>query len=86
MFLLRRLESSHVLSVQVRLLPVRAAMFSTNDERPITLLLETSRVRRSKQFALTSEAIDDLMHYDDFEIVSTDMPAEKKLREAFPQG
>jgi uncharacterized membrane protein len=47
----------------------------------------------SALFALTSEAqldevIDELKHYDTFEIISTDMPAEKerKLREAFPQG
>ena len=63
------------------------------DEEFIKRVSEKVTEGTSALFALTSEAkldevIDELKHYDDFEIVSTDMPAEKdkKLREAFPQG
>ena len=63
------------------------------DEEFIKRVSEEVTEGTSALFALTSEAkldevIDELKHYDDFEIVSTDMPAEKekKLREAFPQG
>ena len=63
------------------------------DEEFIKRVSEKVTEGTSGLFALTSEAkldevIDELKHYDDFEIVSTDMPAEKekKLREAFPQG
>jgi uncharacterized membrane protein len=63
------------------------------DEEFIKRVSEKVTEGTSALFVLTSEAkldevIDELKHYDDFEIVSTDMPAEKekKLREAFPQG
>jgi uncharacterized membrane protein len=63
------------------------------DEEFIKRVSEKVTEGTSALFALTSEAkldevIDELKHYDDFEIVSTDMPAEKekKLREAFPQA
>jgi uncharacterized membrane protein len=63
------------------------------DEEFIKRVSEKVTEGTSALFTLTSEAkldevIDELKHYDDFEIVSTDMPAEKekKLREAFPQG
>jgi uncharacterized membrane protein len=63
------------------------------DEEFIKRVSEKVTEGTSALFALTSEAkldevIDELKHYDDFEIISTDMPAEKerKLREAFPQG
>jgi uncharacterized membrane protein len=63
------------------------------DEEFIKRVSEKVTEGTSALFALTSEAkldlvIEELKHYDDFEIVSTDMPAEreKKLREAFPQG
>jgi uncharacterized membrane protein len=63
------------------------------DEEFIKRVSEKVTEGTSALFALTSEAkldevIEELKHYDDFEILSTDMPAEKekKLREAFPQG
>ena len=63
------------------------------DEDFIRRVSEKVTEGTSALFALTSEAqldevIEELKHYDDFEIISTDMPAEKekKLREAFPQG
>jgi uncharacterized membrane protein len=63
------------------------------DEDFIRRVSEKVTEGTSALFALTSEAqldevIDELKHYDTFEIISTDMPAEKekKLREAFPQG
>jgi uncharacterized membrane protein len=63
------------------------------DEEFIKRVSEKVTEGTSALFALTSKAkldevIDELKHYDDFEIVSTDMPAEKekKLREAFPQA
>jgi uncharacterized membrane protein len=63
------------------------------DEEFIKRVSEKVTEGTSALFALTSEAkldevIDELKHYDDFEIVSTDMSAEKekKLREAFPQA
>jgi uncharacterized membrane protein len=63
------------------------------DEEFIKRVSENVTEGTSALFALTSEAkldevIDELKHYDDFEIISTDMPAEKekKLREAFSQG
>jgi uncharacterized membrane protein len=63
------------------------------DEEFIKRVSEKVTEGTSALFALTSEAkldevIEELKHLDDFEIVSTDMPAEKerKLREAFPQG
>jgi uncharacterized membrane protein len=63
------------------------------DEEFIKRVSEKVTEGTSALFALTSEAkldevIEELKHYDDFEIISTDMPAEreKKLREAFPQG
>jgi uncharacterized membrane protein len=63
------------------------------DEEFIKRVSEKVTEGTSALFALTSEAkldevIDELKHYDDFEIISTDMPAEKerKLRDAFPQG
>jgi uncharacterized membrane protein len=63
------------------------------DEDFIRRVSEKVTEGTSALFALTSEAqldevIDELKHYDDFEIITTDMPAEKekKLREAFPQG
>jgi uncharacterized membrane protein len=63
------------------------------DEEFIKRVSEKVTEGTSALFALTSEAkldevIEELKQYDDFEIVSTDMPAEKekKLREAFPQG
>jgi uncharacterized membrane protein len=63
------------------------------DEEFIKRVSEKVTEGTSALFVLTSEAkldevIDELKHYDDFEIFSTDMPAEKekKLREAFPQG
>jgi uncharacterized membrane protein len=62
------------------------------DEEFIKRVSEKVTEGTSALFALTSEAkldevIEELKQYD-FEIVSTDMPAEKekKLREAFPQG
>jgi uncharacterized membrane protein len=60
------------------------------DEGFIKRVSEKVTEGTSALFALTSEAkldevIEELKQYD-FEIVSTDMPAEKKLREAFPQG
>ena len=63
------------------------------DEDFIRRVSEKVTEGTSALFTLTSEAkldevIDELKHYDTFEIISTDMPAEKekKLREAFPQG
>ena len=63
------------------------------DEEFIKRVSEKVTEGTSALFALTSEAkldevIEELKHYDDFEIISTDMPAEreKKLREAFPRG
>jgi uncharacterized membrane protein len=63
------------------------------DEEFIKRVSEKVTEGTSALFALTSEAkldevIEELKQYDDFEIISTDMPAEreKKLREAFPQG
>jgi uncharacterized membrane protein len=63
------------------------------DEEFIKRVSEMVTEGTSALFALNSEAkidevIDELKHYDDFEIISTDMPAEKekKLREAFPQA
>jgi uncharacterized membrane protein len=63
------------------------------DEDFIRRVSEKVTEGTSALFALTSEAqldevIDELKHYDAFEIITTDMPAEKekKLREAFPQG
>jgi uncharacterized membrane protein len=63
------------------------------DEDFIRRVSEKVTEGTSALFALTSEAqldevIDELKHYDTFEIISTDMPVEKekKLREAFPQG
>ena len=63
------------------------------DEEFIKRVSEKVTEGTSALFALTSEAkldevVEELKHYDDFEIISTDMPAEreKKLREAFPQG
>jgi uncharacterized membrane protein len=63
------------------------------DEDFIRRVSEKVTEGTSALFALTSEAqldevIEELKHYDEFEIISTDMPAEKekKLREAFPQG
>ena len=63
------------------------------DEEFIKRVSEKVTEGTSALFALTSEAkldevIDELKHYDDFEIISTDMPAEreKKLRETFDQG
>lgn len=62
------------------------------DEEFIKRVSEKVTEGTSALFALTSEAkldevIVELKHYDDFEIISTDMPAEKerKLREAFDQ-
>ena len=63
------------------------------DEEFIKRVSEKVTEGTSALFALTSEAkldevIDELKHYDDFEIISTDMPAEKetRLREGFPPG
>jgi uncharacterized membrane protein len=63
------------------------------DEDFIRRVSEEVTEGTSALFALTSEAkldevIDELKHYDTFEIISTDMPAEKekRLREAFSQG
>jgi uncharacterized membrane protein len=63
------------------------------DEDFIRRVSEKVTEGTSALFALTSEAkldevIDELKHYDDFEIISTDMPTEKekRLREAFSQG
>ena len=63
------------------------------DEGFIRRVSEKVTEGTSALFALTSEAqldevIEELKHYDEFEIISTDMPAEKekKLREAFSQG
>ena len=62
------------------------------DEEFIKRVSEKVTEGTSALFTLTSEAkldevIEELKHYDDFEIISTDMPAEKekKLREAFVQ-
>jgi uncharacterized membrane protein len=63
------------------------------DEGFIERVSEKVTEGTSALFALTSEAkldavIDELKHYDTFEIISTDMSPEKekKLREAFAQG
>ena len=63
------------------------------DEGFIKRVSEKVTEGTSALFVLTSEAkldevIEELKHYDDFEIVSTDMLAgkEKRLREAFSQG
>ena len=62
------------------------------DEDFIRRVSEKVTEGTSALFVLTSEAkldevIEELKHHDEFEIISTDMPAEKekRLREAFPQ-